>query len=138
AASLPLAQSALTCLLSSVLLARRQGMPGPLRWPLGPPIAAFTAWSVVAALASTRPLESLVESKHLLTLGTVLIIANVLPDAATARKVASWLLLAVAVAAAASLVQVAGCPDQEVRPHATTLAGKFMRKCWRARGFYSI
>ena len=57
---------------------------------------------------------------------------------AAARKVASWLLLAVAVAAAASLVQVAGCVDQEIRPHATTLAGKFMRKCWRARGFYSI
>jgi putative inorganic carbon (hco3(-)) transporter len=138
AVSISLSQIALTGLLIWVLLARWQGMLGPLRWPLWPPIAAFTAWSVVAALASTRPLESLVESKHLLTLGTVLIIANVLPDAATARKVASWLLLAVALAAAASLVQVAACPDQEVRPHATTLVGKFMRKCWRARGFYSI
>jgi O-antigen ligase len=138
AVSISLAQIALTGLVVWVLVAWQQGRVGPLRWPLWLPIAAFTTWSVVAALASARPLESLVECKHLLTLGVVLVVANMLPDAAAARRLVSGLLAAVAVAAAASLVQVAGCPDQEVRPHATTLVGKFMRKCWRARGFYSI
>src|SRR5204863_4402029 len=95
AASISLAQLALTGLLLWVLLARWQGMLGALRWPLWPPIAAFAAWTLVTALVSARPLESLVESKGLLTLGTVLIVANVLPDAAAARKVASCLLVAV-------------------------------------------
>ena len=37
-----------------------------------------------------------------------------------------------------ALVQVAACPGPERPRTATTLAGKFLRKCTRARGFYSI
>src|SRR5207302_8947477 len=46
AASISLAQLALTGLLLWVLLARWQGMLGALRWPLWPPIAAFAAWTL--------------------------------------------------------------------------------------------
>ncbi len=137
AVSISLAQVALTTLFVWVLLARRAGALGPLRWPLMSPIVAFAMWSAVAALVSERPGESVLALKSLLTLGTIFVVVNSLPDAAATRRFATWLVLALAGTAVVGLVQVAACPGPAVGP-ATTLIGKFLRKCTRARAFYSI
>jgi O-antigen ligase len=138
ALSISLSQLALAGLAAWLLIARRAGRVGPLRAPLLGPLAAFAAWSVVAALASARPLDSLTACKHLLNLAALFVIVNALSDAGLARRFATWLVLALALAAAIGLLQVAACPGPEVTAHATTLAGKLLRKCTRARGFYSI
>jgi O-antigen ligase len=134
--SISVSQTALAALAAWVLLARRAGRLPPLQVPLLAPIAAFAAWSLVAALASERPLESLYTSKSMLNFAALFVIASALPDAATARRFATWLFIALAGAAALAIVQVAACPGAEAT--ASTLAGKFLRKCSRARGFYSI
>jgi O-antigen ligase len=136
--SISVSQIALGTLAVWLLLARRAGRIPALQAPLLAPIAVFAAWSVVAALASERPLESLYLSKSLLNLAALFVIVNALPAAATARRFATWLLIALAGAAALAIVQVVACPEPGAAAQATTLAGKFLRKCERARGFYSI
>jgi O-antigen ligase len=136
--SISVSQIALAALAAWLLIARRSGRVGPLRAPLLGPITLFAGWSVIAALASARPLESLAACKMLLNLGALFVIASALSDAALARRFSTWLILALAAAAAAGLVQVAACPGPEAIAHGTTFAEKFLRKCTRARGFYSI
>ncbi len=138
AVSISLAQITLGVLVAWVLLARRAGVLGRLRWPLLLPILAFAAWSVVAALASEQPAVSAWELKHLLTLGAIFVIVNALPEPADARRFAVWLLLALTASAVLGLVQVALCPGPEAVGTSTVVVGKFLRKCTRARGFYSI
>ena len=137
AVSISLSEITLTVLAVWLLLARRAGLLGPLRWPLLGPIAALAFWTVIAALASARPIDSLIQCKHLLTLGALFVIVNALPDPPAARRFATWLLLAVTGASALALVQVTACQDLRSTGSAT-LIGKFFRKCARARGFYSI
>jgi putative inorganic carbon (HCO3(-)) transporter len=138
AVSISLAQIALGALAVWALLARRAGLLERLRWPLLPPIAAFSVWSVVAALASDHPAAGVWELKNLLTLGAVIVIVNALPSPADARRFAVWLLIGLTAAAVFGLVQVALCPGPEVASTSTALLRKFLRKCTRARGFYSI
>jgi putative inorganic carbon (hco3(-)) transporter len=136
--SISVSQLALAALAAWLLVARRAGRPVPLRAPLLVPIALYVAWSVITALASGRPMESLVACKTLLNFTALFVIASALSDATLARRFATWLLLALAAAAAAGLVQVALCPGAEAIVHGTPFAEKFLRKCTRARGFYSI
>lgn len=138
ALSISVSQIALGALAAWVLFARWTGRLPALRAPLLAPIAAFAAWSLVAALASERPFESVYASKSLLNLASLFVIASALPDARTARRFASWLFVALVGAAALAVVQVAACPAAEATASASTLAGQFLRKCARARGFYSI
>jgi len=138
AVSISLAQIVLTVLVVWVLLARWVGVLERLRWPLLVPILAFSAWSLVAALASDHVTGSLHELKGLLSLGALFVIVNTLPDPAAARRFAVWLLLALTGAAVLGLVQVVACPGPDAVGAATPLVGKFLRKCMRARAFYSI
>jgi O-antigen ligase len=138
AVSISLAEIALTVLLVWVLLARRAGVVRSLRWPLLPPIVAFAAWSLVAALVSEWPRESVLALKSLLTLGMIFVVVNALPDPVAVRRFATWLVLALAGAAVIGIVQVASCPEPAATASATTLLEKFLRKCTRARAFYSI
>ena len=138
AVSISLAQIALGALAVWMLLARATGLLERLRWPLLPPIAAFAGWSVVAALASDHPAAALWELKNLLTLGAVFVIVNALPAPADARRFARWLLVGLFGAAILGIVQVAMCPGPEAAGTSTAVVGKFLRKCTRARGFYSI
>jgi hypothetical protein len=68
-------------------------------------------------------------ASNLLNLGALVLLANVLSDATFARRFATWSVLALTVAALIGLVQVAACPGPEVTAHASTLVGKFLRKC---------
>jgi len=138
ALSISVSQIALGALAVWVLVARRVGRIPPLQAPLLIPIAAFAVWSLVAALASERPLESFYNTKHLLNLAALFVLVNALPDAATARRFATWLLIAVTGTAVLAIVQVAACPGPEATASTWALVGKLLRKCGRARGFYSI
>jgi putative inorganic carbon (hco3(-)) transporter len=138
AVSISVSQIALAALAVWVLIARRWGRLEPLRAPLLGPLAAFAAWSVVSALASARPLESLVACKSLLNFAALAVIVNALSDTTLARRFATWLVLGLAVAAAIGIVQVALCPGPEVTAHATAPIDRLLRKCTRARGLYSI
>lgn len=138
AVSISLAQIVLAVLVVWVLLARRAGVLERLRWPLLPPIAAFAAWSVVAALASDHVAASVWELKNLLTLGVVFVLVNALPSAADARRFAVWLLVGLTGTALFGVVQVAACPSPDAVHSDTAVIRKFLRKCTRARAFYSI
>jgi len=138
AVSISLAQIALGVLAAWVLLARRAGVLGRLRWPLLAPIAAFAVWSVVAVLASEQPAVGAWDLKNLLILGAIVVIVNALPEPEAARRFALWLLIALTAAALFGLLQVAICPGPEAAGTSTVVVGKFLKKCTRARGFYSI
>jgi O-antigen ligase len=137
AASISLTQITLAALAVWLVLARQAGLVPPLQMPLVTPIAAFVVWSLVAALASDRPLESLVALKSLLNLGALFVIVNALSQPRLARRFAMWLLLALTAAGVVGLLQVAACPGPEAEGHGVLL-GKLLRKCTRARAFYSI
>jgi putative inorganic carbon (HCO3(-)) transporter len=138
ALSITLSQLALVALTAWLLIARCTGRLPALEIPLPVPLAVFVACSVIAALASARPLDSVIACKHLLNLGALIVLVNVLSDAPLTRRFATWLVLALTFTAILGLVQVAMCPGPEVTAHASTLVGRFLRKCVRARGPYSI
>jgi len=138
ALSISVSQIALGALAVWVLVARRVGRIPLLQAPLLLPIAVFAAWSLVAAVVSERPLESLYQSKHLLNLAALFVLVNALSDAVTARRFATWLLIAVTGTAVLAIVQVAACPGPEATAPTWALVAKLLRKCARARGFYSI
>ena len=138
ALSITLSQLALVALAAWLLIARWTGRLPALEFPLPGPLTMFVVWSVIAALASARPLDSVVACKHLLNLGALVVLVNALSDTALARRFATWLVAALTVTALLGVVQVAMCPGPEVTAHASTLVGWFLRKCVRARGPYSI
>ncbi len=110
-------------------------------WPLLGPIAAFAAWSVVAALASAAPPDSLTQTKSLLPLATLWVVLGTLDDPAAAHRFAGRLLWALAAVSLLSIAQVATCtPDRydATAPGWPHVIGSFVGKCRRAHGFFSI
>ncbi|HEV8616454.1 MAG TPA: O-antigen ligase family protein [Methylomirabilota bacterium] len=137
AVSITLSESSLIALALWLLIAR-PSRPRPA-WPLLGPLAAFAAWTIVAALASAAPLDSLAAAKSLLVLAAFWVVLNVLPDARAARVFLVALFAAVSVVAVLAIVQVAVCPPAELAPaRSTPVLGRFLSKCGRAHGFYSI
>src|SRR5262249_35661930 len=106
--------------------------------PLLGPLAAFAVWTLVAALASARPAESVLASRGLLTLAAFYVVLHALPDARAAERFLSGLLIAVAIVALASIVQVSFCPSSGTVDSTHAAVRLLMRKCGRARGFFSI
>jgi O-antigen ligase len=105
------------------------------RWPLAWPFGAFVAWTVVAALASPRPLDSLFEAKSILWLAAFYVVLHTLDDRAGTHRFVLLLFGLVAAVGALSIVQVMACP---ATPPPWPVLGKFFRKCSRAHGFFSI
>jgi len=135
AVSISLAELALAGLALVLLLGLSRGQGRGLAWPLAVPIGAFALWTLVSALASARPLESLAAAKSLLVLATFFIVLGSLPDGRAAHRFAATVFALVSAVAVLALVQVAACPET---PPAFILLRGFFRKCARARGFYSI
>ncbi|MBI3030800.1 MAG: O-antigen ligase family protein [Candidatus Rokubacteria bacterium] len=134
--SISLAQLALGALAVSWLV--RLGEPGRrdrLPFPLLAPMGAFAAATVLAALASARPVASLAGSKDLLLLATVYLILHTLPGPEAAARLLSRLLLILAVVSVMAIVQVMACPSD---PGWIPLAARFFKRCDRAHAFYSI
>jgi len=130
AASITLAESSLVALALVVALERRLTW-----WPLAAPVAAFAAWSLLAAVLSERPAESLYTCKSLLDLLAFYVVLAALPDARAARRFVTGVFVAVAVVALLSIAQVIACPGPE---HARGLLAHFFHRCDRAHGFFSI
>ncbi len=140
AVSITVSESALVALGLWLVLTRRR----TLAWPLLAPMAAFAAWTVVAALTSAQPADSLRSAKSVLVLAAFWVVVNALPDARAARAFLLALFAVLAVVGLASIVQVAACPPAPAvapgaaAPPAVPVLGKFFAKCGRAHGFYSI
>jgi len=135
-ASISLAEIALGALAVHALWRRRAHGGRPLQWPLLSIIAAYGAWSVVAALGAVRPLESLRSVKSVVWFGAIYVLLAALPDARSARRFATLLFVAAAVVGLAAIVQVTTCPPSGTADWG--LLARFSRKCARAHGFYSI
>jgi len=138
AASITLAETTLVVLALWLVFGPRPAGTLRIRWPLLAPFAAFALWTLVAALASGRPRESLLSSRGLLTLGAFYVVLHVLGDGHVARRFANGLFIAVAVVALVSIVQVSFCAAEGTVESSGALVRLVFRKCARARGFFSI
>jgi hypothetical protein len=105
------------------------------RWPLWQPILAFSAVSLVSALASGHPLTALGASKGLLLVAALYVTADVLSGPADGHRVLSALLVVVTVAAALGLLQTVVCPGQAADYGSPAW---LYHRCSLARGFFSI
>jgi putative inorganic carbon (HCO3(-)) transporter len=138
AASITLSETTLVVLALWLLLGPRAARAPGRGWPLLAPLAAFAAWTLVAALASPQPLESLAATRGLLTLGAFYVVLHALPDRRAAARFSAGLLLAVSLVALLGIVQVAVCPASGSVESASAPLRLLFRKCARARGFFSI
>ena len=105
------------------------------RWPLWQPVVAFSAVSLVSALASGHPATALVASKGLLLVTALYVTADALAGPADGHRFLSALLVVVTVAAVVGLLQTVACPGPaaDYGPPAW-----LYHRCYRARGFFSI
>jgi O-antigen ligase len=137
AASITLSETTLVVLAVVLVFGPRTARPRA-EWPLLGPLIAFALWTLVTALASARPGQSFVAARGLLTLGAFYVVLHALPDTRAAGRFASGLLIAVAIVALLSIVQVGLCPAGGTLESGTAAVRLLMRKCGRARGFFSI
>lgn len=138
AASITLSEVTLVVLAVWLALGRRRAGAARAGWPLLGPMAAFAAWTLAAALASPRPVESLGAAKGLLTLAAFYVVLHALPDRRAAARFATGLFIAVSVVALLSVVQVGVCPPAGTVQSEWAVVRLLFRKCARARGFFSI
>lgn len=135
AVSITLSEVALAALAVRFVYRVATGRARTAGWPLGLPLAAWTAVSVVAALGSGRPLESLVAAKGLLLVATFYVVLDALDAAAGADRFLDALLALLGLVAVVGMLQVALCPWMASAPPPVA---RFVGKCHRAHGFYSI
>jgi O-antigen ligase len=139
AVSISLAEVALALLALALLAGAIAGRRAPTAslvraLPLVGPIAGFAAWTLIAALLSDRPLESIVAAKSVVWLATVWVVFHALGDRQSLRAFAGVFLVAIGIVAVVGIAQVAACPVAS----AGGVLEYVFRKCARARGFYSI
>jgi O-antigen ligase len=141
AVSITLSETTLA-VLALWLIWRARSAPTPDGgWPLALPILGFAAWTVVAALMSAQPADSVRAAKTLLSLATFWIVLRALPDRASARWFATALFFALTAVAVFALVQVGTCSEarlDRVDPAWPPMLRSWFGKCRRAHGFYSI
>ena len=140
AASITLSQTMLVVLALWLLREQYRGRL-QLVVPLAVPIMAFIGWTLLSALLSAAPGDSLRASDSLIWLATVWIMLHALGGTRRVRWFAAALFIALAVVAALSIVQVATCGGDRLTAKAAGLPrvlGSFFGKCHRAHGFYSI
>jgi len=105
------------------------------RWPLWQPVVAFSAVSLVSALASGHPVTALGACKGLLLVAALYVTADVLAGPEDGHRFLSALLVVATVAAAVGVLQTVVCPG----PAADYGSPAWLyHRCNRARGFFSI
>ena len=104
-------------------------------WPLWQPVLAFSAVTLVSALASGHPAAALGACKGLLLIATLYVTADTLVGPEDGLLILSALLVVVAVAAAVGILQTVACPGSA--PDYGSPAWLYHR-CYRGRGFFSI
>ena len=134
--SITLSETALTVLtLLWLWRLRDPAVRAAARWPLWPPVLAFSAVSLVSALASGHPLTALGACKGLLLVTALYVTADVLAGPADGHRFLSALLVVATVAAVVGLLQTVTCPG----PAADYGSPAWLyHRCYRARGFFSI
>ena len=143
--SITLSQAILACLVAlwvpDLLNPERRRRTA---WPLGWPLAAYAAASLLAALTSAQVGRSLFASKDLLLIALFFLLVNVVRDADEADRLLVWLFVAMTGAALLGLFQMATCAF-ELKPEGGwgPLSRWLERPChrWsfpRASGPYSI
>ncbi len=104
-------------------------------WPLAIPVLAFTAATLLSAVASGAAGTSVSFSKGLLLMTALYVTADHLAGATEAERFLTVLSAVVVVAAVIGLLQVSLCP---VSYAATGTPAWLYHKCHRARGTFSI
>ena len=105
------------------------------RWPLWQPVVAFSAVSLVSALASGHPVTALGACKGLLLVAALYVTVDVLSGPQDGHRFLSALLVVATVAAAVGVLQTVVCPG----PAADYGSPAWLyHRCNRARGFFSI
>jgi hypothetical protein len=140
AASITLSQTMLV-VLAVWLFRQRRRTGSRLAWPLAVPIMTFGGWTVLAALLSAAPADSVRATDSVIWLATIWVVLHAVDDARRVRWLATALFIALAVVAALSIVQVATCGGERLTAKAPGLPrvlSSFFGKCHRAHGFYSI
>jgi O-antigen ligase len=134
--SITLSESALALLsLLCVWRLRARDARAAARWPLWPPVAAFSVATILSALGSGHPVESLLASKTLLLVAALYVTANALRDTEAADSFLTALSLVVALAALIGLLQVTLCPSGD----GAGFSPRWLyHRCDRARGLFSI
>jgi len=106
-----------------------------VRWPLWQPVVAFSAVSLVSALASGHPVTALGACKGLLLVAALYVTVDVLSGPEDGHRFLSALLVVATVAAAVGVLQTVVCPG----PAADYGSPAWLyHRCNRARGFFSI
>ena len=134
--SITLSESALVALAALWLWRLRD--PAARRaqaWPLGLPVLAFAAATLLSALASGEPAASVLFSKSLLLMAALYVTADALSGARDAERFVTVVAVASAIAAGIGLLQVAVCPGTAVD---TGTPAWLYHRCYRARGPFSI
>lgn len=132
--SITLAQTVLA-LLAVRLIWRLATGRARLQWPLAPAFGAWIAASLLAAIFSPRPFESLSDVRGLLLIAMFYVVLDALADASDVERWWSRLLALMGIVGVLGVLQVALCPW--LGPLEPAL-GRVARKCHRAHGFYSI
>jgi len=134
--SITLAETALALLtLHLVWRLRDPAARAAARWPLWPPVLAFSAVSSLSALLSGHSAASLEAAKGLLLVAALYVTADAVRDPEAARRFLFGLTLAATVAAVVGLLQVGLCPG----PDAPEAGPRWLyHRCGRAHGFFSI
>lgn len=135
--SITLSETALTLLtLLWLWRLRDPQVRAAARWPLWQPVLAFSAVSLISAVAAEYPsLPALSACKGLLLVAALYVTADALAGPEDAYRFLSALLVVVTIAAGVGLLQALVCPGTAPdygRP------GWLYHRCYRARGFFSI
>ncbi|MFQ5899765.1 MAG: O-antigen ligase family protein, partial [Candidatus Methylomirabilia bacterium] len=134
--SISLAQSALAALVALQLLRLRDPQArSALVFPLAGPFLGFIAAGLLSAFLSADVSRSLYLSKDLLLIAVFFLLVNTLRGPAGAEWLLGRLLLVMAGVSVWSVLQVGLCSPE---PWPVPLLDRWLTRCWRARGFYSI
>jgi len=134
--SITLAEASLGALgLCWMARLREPGRWRSLSFPLIAPCLALVAATVVAALASARPLASLASCKDLLRLGAIYLVLHAVADARGAFRFLSLLTMNVGAASAFAIAQGIFCPSQ---PSWFPFFARYFERCHRVHAFFSI
>jgi O-antigen ligase len=132
--SITLAQIALA-ILTARLAWRVVTGRAAMRWPLAPAFGGWIAASLLSAVFSARPLESLVDLKGVLLIVMFYVVLDALPDSAEAERWWARLVALIGIVGFVGVLQVAFCPGLEpLEP----VLGRMARRCHRAHAFFSI
>jgi O-antigen ligase len=135
--SITLSETALTLLtLLWLWRLRDPRVRAAARWPLWQPVLAFSAVSLISAIAAEYPpVLALGACKGLLLVAALYVTADALAGPETGLRFLSALLAVVAVAAAVGVLQTVACPGPAPDYGSPTW---LYHRCYRARGFFSI